>query len=133
MVFYGEFLVSSSGLNRFILPKKIREQLKGNIFILTKSFEFCLSGYDKESWEEKIKLFFNNPLPTSEQLAKQRFIFSSMTYVEIDQQGRFVIPKNLSQFAQITNQAMIIGVGDRFEVWEPKKWSDYQKKYFFKK
>lgn len=130
MVFYGEYLVSSSGANRFVLPKKIRELLKGNIFILTKGFDFCLNGYDREDWEKRINNLFFQPLISKEQLEKQRFIFSSMHYVEIDYQGRFVIPKSLLQFTSIEDKIIIIGVGDHFEIWNENKWRQYEKKLF---
>lgn len=130
MVFYGEYLVSSSGANRFVLPKKIRELLKGDIFILTKGFDFCLNGYDREDWEKRINNLFFQPLISKEQLEKQRFIFSSMSYTEIDNQGRFVIPKSLLQFSSIKDKAIIIGVGDHFEIWNENKWRQYEKKLF---
>lgn len=130
MVFYGEYLVSSSGANRFVLPKKIRELLKGDIFILTKGFDFCLNGYDREDWEKRINNLFFQPLISKEQLEKQRFIFSSMSYTEIDNQGRFVIPKSLLQFSSVKDKAIIIGVGDHFEIWNENKWRQYEKKLF---
>lgn len=132
MVFYGEFLVSSSGAGRFVLPKKIRELLKGNIFILTKGFDFCLYGYDREDWERRTNNLFHETIISRDQLEKQRFIFSSMIYVEIDNQGRFVIPKNLIQFASIKEKAIIIGVGDHFEIWNEKNWRQYEESLFKK-
>lgn len=132
MVFYGEFLVSSSGAGRFVLPKKIRELLKGNTFILTKGFDFCLYGYDREDWEKRTNDLFYEPIISRDQLEKQRFIFSSMIYVEIDNQGRFVIPKNLLQFASIKEKAVIIGVGDHFEIWNDKNWRQYEESLFKK-
>lgn len=132
MVFYGEYNVSSSGTGRFVLPKKIRELLKGNIFILTKGFDFCLYGYDREDWEKRTNELFFEPIINKEQLEKQRFIFSSMNYVEIDNQGRFVIPKPLLQFASIKEKAVIIGVGDHFEIWNENNWRQYEKKLFQK-
>lgn len=132
MVFYGEYIVSSSGANRFVLPKKIRELLKGNIFILTKGFDFCLNGYDREDWEKRTNNFFFQPLISKEQLEKQRFIFSSMNYIEIDNQGRFVIPKSLLRFASIEDKVIIIGAGDHFEIWNEEKWRQYEGKLFQK-
>ena len=51
MVFFGEYLVSFTAPGRVVIPKKIRELLKGDSFIVTKGFDFCLAGYDKEDWE----------------------------------------------------------------------------------
>jgi MraZ protein len=130
MVFYGEFLVSSSGTGRFLLPKKIRELLTTPIFILTKGFDNCLHGYNKDDWEKRTMNFFKEPIVTKDQLIKQRFIFSSLVYIEIDPQGRFVIPKNLINYADLKDQIVVIGAGDHFEVWKPENWEKYQKESF---
>jgi MraZ protein len=127
MVFYGEYLVSSSGIGRFLLPKKIRELLKTPIFILTKGFDNCLHGYNKEDWEKRTLNLFKDPILTKEQLIKQRFVFSSLVYIEIDRQGRFVIPKNLINYANLGEKIVVIGAGDHFEIWETENWEKYQK------
>ena len=127
MVFFGEFFVTFSGQARIVLPKKIRELLKGNTFILTKGFNACLSGYDKEDWELKAKELLQVSLLEKENLEKRRFVFASAVYLEIDDQGRFVIPRNLLNYAALAEKAVIIGVGDHFEIWDENKWEKYLK------
>ena len=127
MVFFGDYLVSFSAPGRVVLPKKLRELLKGNIFILAKGFNFCLAGFDKDAWEEKAKDLVNVSLLENENLEKRRFIFSSTVYLEIDDQGRFVIPKNMLDFSSLKNKVQIIGVGDHFEIWNPENWVKYSK------
>lgn len=127
MVFFGDYLVSFSAPGRVVLPKKIRELLKGNIFILAKGFNFCLAGFDKDVWEEKAKELVNVSLLENENLEKRRFLFSSTVYLEIDDQGRFVIPKNMLDFSSLRNKVQIIGVGDHFELWSPENWVKYSK------
>jgi MraZ protein len=61
-----------------------------------------------------------------ENLERRRFIFSSTSYVEVDEQGRFVIPKNLLDYAKLDKKAVIIGVGDHFEIWDSAGWESYQ-------
>jgi len=127
MVFFGDYLVSFSAPGRVVLPKKLRELLKGNVFILAKGFNFCLAGFDKDAWEEKAKELVNVSLLESENLEKRRFLFSSTVYLEIDDQGRFVIPKNMLDFSSLKNKVQIIGVGDHFEIWNPENWVKYSK------
>ena len=127
MVFFGDYLVSFSAPGRVVLPKKLRELLKGNIFILAKGFNFCLAGFDKDVWEEKAKELVNVSLLENENLEKRRFLFSSTVYLEIDDQGRFVIPKNMLDFSSLRNKVQIIGVGDHFEIWSPENWVKYSK------
>ena len=76
MVFFGEYLVTFTSPGRIVLPKKIRELIKGNIFILTKGFDLCLSGYDKEDWEARAKELLSVSLLEKENLEKRRFLFS---------------------------------------------------------
>lgn len=125
MVFYGEYQVSFTGQGRLVLPKKIRELLKGNTFVVTKGFDTCLAGYDRQDWEERAKELLSVSLLDKENIAKRRMLFASASYVEVDEQGRFVIPKSLLSFLSDKKKVVIIGVGDHFELWDQEKWSQY--------
>ncbi len=127
MVFFGEYQVTFSAPGRVVLPKKLRELLKGNIFVLTKGFDSCLAGYDKEDWETRAKELLQVSLLERENIEKRRFLFSSAVYLEIDDQGRFVITKSLLQYSGLTQKVIIIGVGDHFELWDDEKWMKYLK------
>lgn len=128
MVFFGEYLVSFTAPGRVVIPKKIRELIKGDSFIVTKGFDNCLAGYDKADWESRSKELMSVSLLDKTEISKRRLLFSSTQLIEVDGQGRFVIPKNLLQFAELKDKVLIIGVGDHFELWSPEKWSDYQTK-----
>ncbi len=127
MVFYGEYEVVFSGSGRIVLPKKIRTLLKGNTFVLSKGSDECLAGYDKENWEKRAHELTQSSVLEENHDAKKRFIFSSIVFLEIDDQGRFVIPKNLLDYGRLNKKATIIGVGDHFEIWDPQKWRVYNK------
>ncbi|GIW63684.1 MAG: transcriptional regulator MraZ [Patescibacteria group bacterium] len=126
MVFFGEFHISLTTGNRVALPKKIREQLDNHTFILTKGFDFCLSGYRTQDWEKKAKELMNSSLLDKTDIRKKRIMFSSAVYLEFDNQGRFILPKNLLDFAGIQKEVVIIGVGDHFEIWAKENWEVYQ-------
>ncbi len=128
MVFFGEYQINFSGSGRLLLPKKVRELLKGNTFILTKGFGNCLSGYDKDDWEKRAAELLNPSLLQPTDMDNRRYIFSALVYLEIDEQGRFVVPKNLLEYGQLKDRVVIIGVGDHFEIWDLQKWNEYSKK-----
>lgn len=128
MVFFGEYEINFSGSGRLLLPKKVRELIKGNTFILTKGFGICLAGYDKDDWEKRATDLLNPSLLQPTDMENRRSIFSSLVYLEIDDQGRFVVPKNLLEYSQLKEKAVIIGVGDHFEIWNKEKWREYSKK-----
>jgi len=126
MVFFGEYLVSFTAPGRVVIPKKIRDILTGNNFIVTKGFDTCLAGYDRTDWEDRSRSLTQVSLLDKTDIDKRRALFSSTMYIEIDGQGRFVIPKHLLQFAELTTKVLIVGVGDHFELWNPEKWENYQ-------
>lgn len=133
MVFFGEYQVNFSGTGRLLLPKKVRELLKGNVFILTKGFGNCLSGYDKDDWEKRASELLNPSLLQPTDMNERRSIFSAMTYLEIDDQGRFVVPKNLLEYGRLKDRVIIIGVGDHFEIWSYEEWKKYAHTSTFKR
>lgn len=127
MVFFvGEYQVTFSGQGRIIVPKKIREALGGGkTFTLTKGFESCLSGFRNSDWEKAASILISQSTLENRKEETKRHLFSSAAIIEIDTQGRFVIPKNLLDYAGLKNNATIIGVGDHFEIWEPQRWEKY--------
>ena len=128
MVYYGEYEVSLTAGGRVALPKKIRDSLKNKEFVITKGAGNCLLGYDIQSWEKQANQLLNVPIlerDSPENLRKRRVLFSSTVYLEIDDQGRAVLPKNLREFAALSKKAVIAGIGDHFEIWDKTKWEEY--------
>ena len=54
-----------------------------------------------------------------------RFFFSGASELEVDKQGRTVLPSNLREYAGIDKDVVIIGVGSRAEIWAGDKWEEY--------
>ncbi len=125
MVFYGEYQVALTSGGRLVLPKKIRELIKGSQFVLTKGFDHCLSGYDQQDWERRSQEFLSSSLLSTESLQMRRFIFSGAVYIDLDEQGRFVMPKSLSEYLNLGLKAVFVGVGDHFEIWSDANWQTY--------
>ena len=66
-------------------------------------------------------------LPVTKKNARafSRFFFSSAAECEWDKQGRFLIPSNLREAAEMDKSVIIIGVGNRVEIWDLEKWNKY--------
>lgn len=126
MVFFGEYAVSVTEGGRIAIPKKIRENLKGDVFVLTKGFDECLSGYDKDDWNKRSQDLMDVSLLEKENIDKRRMLFSGANELVIDDQGRLVIPKALTEFMGLTSEKVrIVGVGDHFEIWDEARWKTY--------
>lgn len=127
MLFVGEYEVVLGDNGRVVIPKKIREALgRTNTFILTKGFDSCLSGFRNEDWEKGTKELIGPSILEMKRVEMKRHLFSSSVSIEIDDQGRIVIPKNLVDYAGLTGRrVVIIGVGAHFEIWNWEKWQKY--------
>jgi MraZ protein len=128
MLFLGEYQVSFSAPGRLLLPKKIRELLKGTSFVLTRGFDQVLSGYDSVDYERKAQDLVQMSILDGTKLHERRMLFASTVYAEIDEQGRFMIPKALLEYANLKKDCTIVGVGDHFEVWDQGVWESYKSK-----
>ena len=120
----GEFEHSLDAKGRLIMPAKLRETI-GDKFVVTKGLDGCLFAFSIEEWsnfEEKLK-----SLPLSNRNSREftRFFLSGATECEIDKQGRFLIPTNLRETANLQKEVVIIGVGTRIEIWDKEKWNSY--------
>ena len=121
----GEYQHNLTKGNRLALPVKIKNEIKGNEIVLAKGFEACILGYEKAVWEKMSQPELDKPVSEAEARQIRRQLFSGASLTEIDQQGRAVIPSNLLKHAGIETEMIIIGAGDYFEIWQPKKWSEY--------
>lgn len=126
-MFLGEYQLKFSGKGRIVLPNKMREELKGRIAILTRGFEGCIFGFSPEGFEIEFKRQLE--ISATEERARmlRRYLFSGSVPVELDAQGRFVIPSILLTYAKVEYEAVVIGAGDHFEIWNNKFWKKHLK------
>lgn len=106
------------------MPVKLRSDI-GERFIITKGLDGCLFVFSQLEWsnfERKLK-----ELPLTNKNARDfvRFFLSGAIECELDKQGRFLIANNLREYANITKEVVIIGVGTRLEIWNKEKWKNY--------
>ncbi|MDD2969694.1 MAG: division/cell wall cluster transcriptional repressor MraZ [Lachnospiraceae bacterium] len=120
-MFMGEYNHTIDTKGRLIVPSKFRETL-GDEFVVTKGLDGCLFVYDNAEWavfEEKLK---GLPLTNKDARAFVRFFLAGAATVEVDKQGRILLPSVLREFAQITKDAVLVGVASRIEIWSREKW-----------
>ncbi|ABS40950.1 mraZ protein [Clostridium botulinum F str. 230613] len=123
-MFIGEYNHGLDTKNRIIIPAKFREEL-GKNFVLTKGLDGCLYVYPKSQWEVLQKKLETLPLTNKNARAFVRFFFSGAHELELDKQGRTLIPQNLLEYGQIQKEIVSIGVSNRIEIWSKEKWEEY--------
>lgn len=123
-MFIGEYHHTIDEKGRIIIPAKFREEL-GNNFIITRGIENCLFVYSKENWAKITDKLSSLPFTKKDARTFNRFFMSGATDVELDKQGRVNISKPLIDYASLLKDCVIIGTGDRLEVWSQESWESF--------
>lgn len=120
----GEYHHSLDDKGRLIIPSKFREEL-GEKFIVTRGIENCLFVYSEENWTKIVDKLECLPFTKKDARAFTRFFLSGATIAEFDKQGRINITSPLISYANIHKECVIIGTGDRLEIWSEESWNDF--------
>ncbi len=123
-MFIGEFHHNIDDKKRLIIPSKFREEL-GDEFVITRGIENCLYVYSKSSWDVITNKLGTLPFTKKNARSFNRFFLSGATVAEFDKNGRVLITSPQLSYAEITKECVIIGVGDRLEIWSYEKWKDF--------
>lgn len=124
-MFLGEYQPNLTEGGRLALPKKLRDQIVGNSVILSRGFERCIFGYDKDDWLREAEKQVSLPISDPQVRTLKRYMFSGASDVELDSQGRLVIPQVLKGYAQIEGEMLVVGAGDHFEIWDLTNWKEH--------
>jgi MraZ protein len=123
-MFIGEYTHNLDDKGRLAIPVKFRGQLATGA-VVTKGLDNCLSLYTESAWEYESAKLADLPLTQSKARAYARFMLASAFSVEIDKQGRIVLPAGLREYAAITGATVVTGLGDHIEIWNQKAWNVY--------
>ena len=127
-MYIGQYLHSLDTKNRLFLPAKFRDRNKE--FIITRGLENCLYIYDREGWAKVLDKLENLSLPDKvQERAFKRALLSGAFEATTDAQGRILVPQHLKDYARITADITIVGVGSRLELWERLAWEEYYRQH----
>ena len=120
MMFTGEYEHSVDSKGRIIMPSKYREALSDE-FVVTLGLDGCLFIYPNEEWEKFVLQL--KELPGNKEARQlQRYFLAGAANVEMDKQGRFLIPAKLREAAGLTKDIVTVGVLTKLEIWSKEKW-----------
>ena len=121
----GHYQTKASVKGRVALPNKLKKAL-GNSLIITAGYEKSLMIVAQKDWQSVVGEVTNRQLTLNPARATDRFLLGSAFEVDLDTQGRFIIPQYLRKYAQITEEVVFIGVGNRVELWSQDRWTNYE-------
>ncbi|OGM15540.1 division/cell wall cluster transcriptional repressor MraZ [Candidatus Woesebacteria bacterium RBG_19FT_COMBO_42_9] len=126
-MFLGTYTGKLSPKRRVAMPSSFRKIL-GENFIVAKWYERCLVIIGRDNWKALLeKLTGKVELITRPVRDTDRFILGSAYEVKPDPQGRFIIPEVLKDYAQLTDEIVFVGLGERIEVWNKHEWHKKEK------
>ena len=123
-MFIGEYHHTIDEKGRIIIPAKFRGEL-GTNFIVTRGIENCLFVYSLDNWAKITDKLSSLPFTKKDARTFNRFFMSGATNVELDKQGRVNVTAPLIDYANIVKDCVIIGTGDRLEIWAQEAWNDF--------
>lgn len=123
-MFMGEYHHTIDEKGRLIIPSKFREEL-GEKFIITRGIENCLFVYSLDSWKKITDKLESLPFTKKDARQFVRFFLSGATTAEFDKQGRVNITSPLISYANLHKDCVVIGTGDRLEIWSQEDWNAF--------
>jgi MraZ protein len=126
-MFRGANKLTLDAKGRMVMPTRYRERLQercGGNLVVTVDRDRCLLIYPLPDWEEVERKLMRLPSfdPQARQL--QRLMVGNATDLELDAHGRVLLPPKLREFGQLIRDAMLIGQGVRFELWDEARWNE---------
>jgi MraZ protein len=124
-MFLGRYRHTLDNKGRLTVPSRYRELLAEGAYVI--------QGLDRNLWVltpgafQAISLKVNEKSITDPSVRLlRRLIYSNGEQVEVDKAGRILIPQFLREAAGLDSEALLVGVGDYFEIWSPENWSQQE-------
>lgn len=120
----GEYGHTIDNKGRVTVPVRFRTEL-GDSFVVTRGLDRdCLSGYSSARWQKIAENLSKISLTSQVGRKLSRILLGNATECEIDRLGRILLPQTLRQRAGLNKNIVLIGLGDRIEIWDESRWNE---------
>jgi MraZ protein len=123
-VFTGEYRHAVDEKGRVAVPVRFRPDLAGGAFV-SKWIDGCLAIHPRAAWDALATKVGALPVTDGNARVFSRYIFGAAFEVDVDRQGRLLLPDVLRSFAKLEKEAVIVGSRDHVELWSPQLWEQY--------
>ena len=126
-MFRGASKVTLDEKGRMVLPTRQRQRLLARSdgqLVITVGRDACLLIYPLPDWEIIERKLMSLPALNDRSRRLQRLMVGHATELDLDGQGRVLVPPELRKFASLTRHAMLIGQGTRLELWDEALWNE---------
>lgn len=125
-MFIGEYSHTLDDKGRLAVPVKFRRDLSKGA-VVTRGLDSCLFLYTKAAWEKLAGKLASLPVSQANSRAFARLMLAGAMDVDLDKQGRIILPEYLRAFAGLKKDTVVAGLYDRLEIWDSAAWVAYKK------
>jgi MraZ protein len=122
-MFLGEYEHNMDDKGRLAVPARFREEL-GDGVVITRGFDHCLMGFPRAIWEQLAQQVSALSLGQGDARNLRRLLFSGAADIQLDRQGRILLPQNLRDYAGLDEQVIVAGLNTHFEIWSRGRWRE---------
>jgi MraZ protein len=126
MMFRGATKVTIDAKGRLAIPTRYRDRIISRCdgqLVITVDKDYCLLLYPYPDWEEIERKLMRLPSLNKQARRLQRLMVGYATEIEMDGNGRILLSKELREFSSIDRQSILIGQGNKFELWDDDSWN----------
>ncbi|HET7495080.1 MAG TPA: division/cell wall cluster transcriptional repressor MraZ [Candidatus Limnocylindrales bacterium] len=123
-MFTGEYRHTVDDKGRIAVPAKFRAQL-GAGAVVSRWLDACLAIHTQTGWDALATRVAALPITDPNARRFQRLIFAGAAEVELDRQGRVLVPSYLRDHIGLGSDAVVVGSRDHAEIWVPSTWATY--------
>ncbi len=123
-MFIGEYRHTVDEKGRVAVPARFREQL-AETPVITRWLDSCLAIFPKPDFDQLAAKVAALPLGDPNARTFRRHVFAHAFELELDRQGRVLVPPSLRDWAGLTGEAIVVGGHDHVELWAPETWESY--------
>lgn len=109
---------------RIFLPARFRDELADGL-VVTRGQERCIYVFSSKEFKTVHEKISQAPVTSEEARRYLRVFLSGASDETPDKQGRVLLPQLLREYAGLTKELVIIGVGSRAEIWDAQNWNEY--------
>ena len=120
-MFLGRHSHTVDAKGRMAVPAKFREPL-GTRVVVTRGVDPCLSLYPMPAWERLAEQVDALSIGDPDARAFKRLVFGEAADIDLDAQGRILLPPELRTYAGIEREVVVVGVHGSIELWSPERW-----------
>ena len=127
-MFRGVTILNLDAKGRMAIPTKYRDRIsalgEGQLVVTLDMNDPCLLIYPTPEWEDIERKLVKLPSLNKQAARLKRILLGHASEVDLDSHGRILLPPALRELVNLEKKVILLGQGNKFEVWDEQTWND---------